>query len=323
MGKEVVRLLKENYQVDIISRTKGDIQADLCQWKGGVDQEKIRELKGQYIAFVHLAGLYDFHASKVNLYNNNVCATHGALAISKALGISRFVNASTIATVVNQKNLVDPYTLKMSQKYPDYYATTKAFAEEMLRFFPSNISNIINLRFGILVGSTNTGRIERLDGHYKGIEFIKKIKMYLNLLPFVSFIPAPAKRRIPLVPVNIAAQALIDILQYAINNKMKGYNSFYITPSKGVSHKYLYQDIFNKLKITKKVVIISFIPISVIRFITKWIKTFPSIEMEYGFRLPFFDTKNTEEILGVDWCPEYSQYKDILWQGYEEFLSNS
>lgn len=323
LGKEVVRLLKENYQVDIISRTKGDIQADLSQWKGGIDQKKISELKGQYIAFVHLAGLYDFHASKVSLYNNNVCATHGALTLSKALNIPRFVNASTIATVVNQKNLVDPYTLKMSQKYPDYYATTKAFAEEMLRFFPYNISNIINLRLGILVGSTDTGRIEKLDGHYKVIEFIKKIKMYLNLLPFVSFIPAPAKRRIPLVPVNIAAKALVDILQYAINNKMKGYNSFYITPSKGVSHKYLYQDIFNKLKIKKKVVTINFIPISVIRFITKWFKSFPSIEMEYGFRLPFFDTKNTEEILGADWCPEYSQYKDILWQGYEEFLSNS
>ena len=323
LGKEVVRLLKKNYQVEIISRTKGDIQADLSQWKGGMDQETVHKLKGKYIAFIHLAGLYDFHASKVSLYDSNVCATHGALAISKALGISRFVNASTIATVVNQKNLVDPYTLKISRKYPDYYARTKAFAEEMLKFFPSNISHIINLRFGILVGSTDTGHIERIDGHYKVIEFINSIKAYLNILPFVSLIPAPRKGRIPLVPVNAAAKALVDILKYSIDKKMKGYHSFHITPSKGVSHKYLYQDIFNKLKIRKKIVIISFIPISVIRFIAKWIKAFPVVEMEYGFRLPSFDTKNTEEILGADWCPEYSQYKDILWQGYEKFLSNS
>ena len=323
MGKEVVRLLKENYQVDIISRTKGDIQADLSQWQGGIEPKKINELKGKYIAFIHLAGLYNFHASKVNLYNNNVCATHGALTLSKALDIPRFVNASTIAVAVNQKGLVNPYTLKMNKKYPDDYGRTKAFSEEMLRFFPSDISNIINLRLGILVGSTQTGHIERIDGHYKMIQFIKKIKIFLNILPFISFVPAPRKKNIPLVPVNIAAKALMDILKHAINIKMTGYKSFHITPSKGVSHKDLYQDIFNKLKIKKKVITISFIPVSIIRFITKRIKSFPSIDMEYGFRLPSFGTKNTEEILGANWCPEYSQYKDILWQGYEEFLSNS
>ena len=213
--------------------------------------------------------------------------------------------------------------MKINKKYPDYYARTKAFAEEMLNFFPSNISNIINLRFGILVGSTDTSHIERIDGPYKIIEFIKKIKSYLNILPFVSFVPAPAKGRIPFVPVNIAAQALVDILKHSIDKKTKGYNSFHITPSEGVSHKYLYQDIFNKLKIKKKVFIISFIPVSIICLIAKWIKSFPLIEMEYSFRLPSFDTKSTEEILGANWCPEYSQYKDKLWQGYEKFLPNS
>ena len=144
-----------------------------------------------------------------------------------------------------------------------------------LRFFPSNISHIINLRFGILVGSSDTGHIERIDGHYKVIEFINSIKAYLNILPFVSLIPAPRKGKIPLVPVNAAAKALVDILKYSIDKKMKGYHSFHITPSTGVSHRYLYQDIFSKLEIRKKVIIISFIPISVIRFITRWIKTFP------------------------------------------------
>lgn len=323
LGKETVRLLKENYQVDIISRTKGNIQANLCEWKGGIDQKKIQELKGKYIAFIHLAGLYDFHASKISLFNNNVCATHGALALSKALNIPRFVNASTIATAVNQKNFSDPYTLKTNKRYPDNYARSKALAEEMLSFFPADISNIINLRLGILVGSTRTGHIERIDGPYRVIEFIKKIKTILSILPFISLIPAPSKRKIPLVPVNIAAKALVNILKYAINTNMKGYNSFYLTPSQGVSHKHLYQDIFNRLKIKRKVILINFIPISFIRFFTKWIKNFPAIEMEYSFLLPFFDTKNTEKILGADWCPEYSQYKETLWQGYEEFLSNS
>jgi hypothetical protein len=43
----------------------------------------------------------------------------------------------------------------------------------------------------------------------------------------------------------------------------------------------------------------------------------PEEELAYSLSLPRFDSSATCAVLGDRWCPEFAEYRDAFWKGYQ------
>ncbi|MGZ3770188.1 MAG: SDR family oxidoreductase [Bdellovibrio sp.] len=324
LGKKVIPLLREKFDVDVLSRSgKTEVQGDLTQWNAGLDLESLREKK--YSIFLHMAGLYDLTASKVDCYQHNVTAMGTALKVAEALAIPYFISTSTVAAAINSSlSSVKPFDLNFTKPFPDAYSESKALGEKVAQNFPKkSIKSVINLRLGVLIGDSKTGEIERLDGPYLGIRSLQKIRSVIESLPFAVPLPGKETVRLPFVPVDKAAEAIIKFCEYSLSFQPKGYLSFHVTPTYGMNIKDFYLEVLKKQAIRHKgIFLISNISETILMKLSGAVAKFPEEELYYFLHFPYYETKETREVLGESWCPEYKEYEKAFWSGYEKFVSN-
>lgn len=324
LGKQVVPRLREKFDVEVLSRSgKTELRGNLSQWNAGLDFESLR--RKRYDLFLHLAGLYDLKASKVECHQHNIAAMGTALKVAEALGISRFINASTVAAAINS-NLpsVIPYDLNLSKNFPDAYSESKALGEQILMNWPvSRIQSRINLRLGILVGDSKNGKIERIDGPYQAAEAFGKLKSLIKVLPTKLVLPGNSHSNLPLVPVDVAASAIVSFCEWSLTDKDHGYLSFHLTPRSGLPVKELYLSVLKNLAIPHKGVYLLDKVSDVLSIkASKYLAKFPEEELYYLLNFPTYDSEKTIQVLGENWCPEFKSYESIFWSGYEKFISN-
>ncbi len=323
LGSYVVEELKKIAHVDVISRSgKTGIQGDLSKWGGGVDIEK---LQGQsYDLFLHMAALYDLKASESDVYMNNVVGTNMALQIAKALRIPVFINISSIAAASNLiQESVAPDELNFSKPFHDFYSESKALVEQLVKNWPAPIRFKLNLRLGILVGDTQKGQIQRLDGPYFLASSIHKFKSYLEKWNYPLPLPGNKEVRLPLVPVDEAARAVVRLCEWSTSEENIGYESLHLAPYRGLPIMDLYKSVFKHFGLPEyDIHLVNHIPASVVSKIGGWALDIPEESVRYALQLPHFDTLKTEDILGSSWCSEFHQYENIFWSGYEKYISN-
>ncbi|WP_413290560.1 SDR family oxidoreductase [Bdellovibrio sp. HCB337] len=322
LGKYVVPRLREFADVDVISRSsKAELRGDLTRWNGGLDFEKLKTNK--YDIFIHLAGLYDLSASHMDCFQQNVVATGTALKIARSLNIPVFVNASSVAAAVNSSlGMIKPYDLNFSRAFPDPYSESKALGEQIIMNQAENFRLCINLRLGVLIGDTQKGSIQRIDGPYHAPQALEKVRKLIESFP-TSF-PLPGKKmgRLPLVPVDKAAEAIAGFAKWSQDTSAKGYKSFHVTPKEGLPIHDLYLKTLKHLFIPHKgVTFVNRIPKTVLTKISKWTVKFPEEELNYLLTFPKYDSTNTIDVLG-NWCPEFEDYEKTFWRGYDEYISN-
>ncbi|WP_374000612.1 SDR family oxidoreductase [Bdellovibrio bacteriovorus] len=324
LGKRVLPLLREKFEVDVLSRSgKTEVQGDLCQWNAGLDLDALRAKN--YSVFLHMAGLYDLTAAKVDCYQHNISAMGTALKVAEALHIPFFVNTSTVAAGINSNlGVVRPHDLNFAKPFPDAYSESKAHGEQVLHNWPVEYTTgRINLRLGVLVGDTKTGAIERIDGPYHAAEAFNKIRAVVESIPTSLPLPGNEKTRLPLVPVDKCAEAIVKFCEWAEQTKPQGYQSFHVTPNQGLAIRDLYTSALKSQAIPHKgVVLVDKISEALILKISSFIARFPEEELHYLMNFPVYDTTATREILGETWCPEFFQYEQKFWSGYEAYVSN-
>lgn len=323
LGQTVLRSLEKEAEVDVLSRSgKTGIKGDLSRWMGGLDIEKIKEK--QYDVFIHLAGLYDLAANESDVYMNNVAGTNVALQIAGALKIPVFINASSIAAAANQTtDSVSPYDLEFINPFPDPYSESKAFGEQLVKNHLGFIPKRINLRLGVLVGDSEEGRIMRIDGPYEVVEKLRKMKSLLLNWPFALPVPGNPTVRIPFVPVNQAAQAIVDISKLALESEKTGYSSYNLVPKNGVTVEDLYQSIFRHVGVgSMKLVFVNQVPKTIMTKLGSLALSLPEEQLRYALGLPKYESDSTRELLGENWCSEFADYESTFWRGYEKFISN-
>lgn len=322
LGKQILPLLNQWAEVDIISRSgKTSVKGDLSLWDGGMDLELLTEKK--YAAFIHLAGLYDLTAERDAVLLNNVVATSNALAVAQKAEIPIFVNASSIASATNiLKPSVSPYDLSFTTKFPDYYAESKALGEQLLINWSDGVPSRLNLRFGILIGDSIEGKIERIDGPYHTPQVMKKIGDMLNSWGKMMIFPGNEKVHLPLVPVNQAAAAANNLIKWMFEKQMEGYKSFHLSPQEGLSVRGLYSSTLKHLNLSNSFLLTHHLPETLITKIGHQFLGFPEEQVRYALDLPNYDSTDTRLILGDQWCSEFSEYETIFWSGYEKFISN-
>ncbi|MCS6838750.1 MAG: SDR family oxidoreductase [Bdellovibrionaceae bacterium] len=314
-------LKKKNIKVLGLTRTNKEFSFDLTTPLLDIP-EKIIDFNPN--AFVHIAALYDMKAQKQDLYQQNVIGTRNALMLAYKLGIKNFVYVSTIAVTSNlTKQNIMPNDIDDYNAFPDWYGETKAQAECLVRQWQSKFEKVIIFRPGILIGDSLHGKIMRIDGPYYFIEWVRKNKRWLEKLKNLPLIlPGNQDVTLPMLPVDIAAKAIVEIINYHLNHDTNGCFFYHITPQEPLLLKHFYASVFNHFKLSNKLVITPHLRFQFFNKIISSILSVPPNVLKYAYNNKTYDIESTNLILGNNWGFSFKNYEKTFWNGYEKFISH-
>jgi NAD(P)-dependent dehydrogenase (short-subunit alcohol dehydrogenase family) len=179
---------------------------DLSQEKLGCE-EVIDELKGTIDHFFHLAAIYDMTADAEAQRVANVEGTREAVKLAEALDAKRFHMVSSIAAAGLYKGTFTEEMFEEAEKVDNHpYFQTKHESEAVVREeceVPWRV-----YRPGIVVGHSETGEMDKIDGPYY---FFKLLQRARNALP--QWFPGVGieGRKINIVPVDFVAKTMDHI----------------------------------------------------------------------------------------------------------------
>jgi nucleoside-diphosphate-sugar epimerase len=318
------------------------VQADLTQWNGGLGSEALDALTAERFDFLlHLAALYDLRANEDESYLQNVTATHTALTLAARLGIPRFAFASSVAVTLGDPELrkleasgerYAPDRLRPEGEFPDHYGRDKARAEELVRSWAHPFEERLILRLGVLCGNTRGDAPARIDGPYWAMEAFERLAPLLKSFPGrIPVVGRPAKSRLPLVPVDAAARAVVDLLLHHFENPAANAGAqspgapsttayFLTPPGGGVGPEAFYGWLLEQVGAGKRELLyLDRLPDWFQKLAMQWASGIPSEELAYFLGLPACDDSATRRILGPGWCPEFDDFKQNLWKGFRSF----
>jgi NAD(P)-dependent dehydrogenase (short-subunit alcohol dehydrogenase family) len=179
---------------------------DLSQEKLGC-ADQIDELRGKIDHFFHLAAIYDMTADAETQRVSNVGGTRHAVQLAEAVEAKRFHMVSSIAAAGLYKGTFTEDMFEEAEKVENHpYFQTKHESEAVVREeceVPWRV-----YRPGIVVGHSETGEIDKVDGPYY---FFKLLQRARNLFP--HWVPGIGIEggKINLVPVDFVVKAMDHI----------------------------------------------------------------------------------------------------------------
>jgi thioester reductase-like protein len=151
---------------------------DLCRPLLGVEQERVEELRGKIVHFVHLAAVYDMTASAELNTAVNVGGTTHAVELARTLEAQHLHHVSSIAVAGEYRGVFEEDMFDEGQKLPSPYHRTKFESERIVREQPYVPWRVY--RPAIVVGDSQTGEMDKIDGPYY---FFKALQRARRLLP--------------------------------------------------------------------------------------------------------------------------------------------
>jgi thioester reductase-like protein len=152
----------------------GDLRRPLL----GVEKEQIAELIGNVTHFFHLAAVYDMTAPAERNNAVNVGGTTHAVELARAVNAEHLHHVSSIAVAGTYRGVFEEDMFDEGQRLPSPYHHTKFESERIVRDQPYIPWRIY--RPGIVVGDSQTGEMEKVDGPYY---FFKAIQRLRHVLP--------------------------------------------------------------------------------------------------------------------------------------------
>lgn len=179
------------------------IVGDLCEPDLGLSDETIDELRGQVGDFFHVAALYDMGASEEALERANVDGTRNAVDAATRLQAGCFHHVSSIAAAGRYPGVFGEDMFEEATDLDDPYFRTKHESERVVRStceIPWRI-----YRPSIVVGHSETGEMDKIDGPYYFFPFLERLSATLpSFLPVLGIDGGV----INLVPVDFVANAI-------------------------------------------------------------------------------------------------------------------
>jgi thioester reductase-like protein len=198
---------------DLVRRTAAPagrivpVVGDLRERELGVSPSDLRRLQG-VDQFVHLAAIYDLDADHASTTAANVGGVRHALALAERLGAGCFHHCSSIVVAGAFDGVFTEAMLDEGGERPHPYFASKAAGERLVRASTKIPWRIY--RPGIVVGRSDTGEADRVDGAYYFFGLIRSA----SRLPASVTVRMPFDPRLNLVPVDFVARA-IDHLVHA------------------------------------------------------------------------------------------------------------
>lgn len=182
------------------------VNGDMTAAKCGLSAAQVRALSGKVKHFFHLAAIYDLSASAESQHAANVDGTQHALDLAAAIGAGCFHHTSSIAAAGLYPGVFREDMFDEAEGLDDPYLRTKHDSEGLVRGEKRVPWRIY--RPGMVVGHSQTGEMDKIDGPYYFFTFIKKLR---EMLP--QWMPTLGIEggRINLVPVDFVADAMDHI----------------------------------------------------------------------------------------------------------------
>ena len=133
----------------------------------------------------HLAAVYDIEADEESSERANVEGTQHVVEFANAHEVGRFHHVSSIAVAGNYEGIFQEDMFDEGQKLPHHYHRTKYESERLVR--EGVETKTLVYRPGIVVGHSETGEMDKIDGPYYFFKLLQKLR---HALPGV----VPARR---------------------------------------------------------------------------------------------------------------------------------
>jgi len=182
------------------------VTGDLTRSMLGIPAKKRRELEGKIDHVFHLGAIYDLLADAESQMKVNVDGTHNVVKFAENIKAKRFHHMSSIAAAGMYPGIFREDMFEEAQGLDNPYYRTKHDSEAVVRRecqVPWRI-----YRPGIVVGNSETGVIDKIDGPYYFFKLIQKMR---KMMP--SWMPALGLEggRINIVPVDWVVAATLHI----------------------------------------------------------------------------------------------------------------
>jgi NAD(P)-dependent dehydrogenase (short-subunit alcohol dehydrogenase family) len=182
------------------------VAGDLTQERLGLSDEKVDELRGNVDHFFHLAAMYDMTADADTNLKLNVGGTRNAIELANAIEAGVFHHTSSIAAAGMHKGLFREDMFDEGQKLDHPYHRTKFESEKLARTLVDGAWRVY--RPAIVVGDSQTGEMDKIDGPYY---FFKAIQRVRHFLPEWFPLVGPELGYTNIVPVDYVASAMDHI----------------------------------------------------------------------------------------------------------------
>lgn len=182
------------------------VVGDLAQPLLGLGDEQVAALRGTIDHFFHLAAIYDMTADAERNRVANVEGTRHAVELANALGAGTLHHTSSIAVAGRFAGLFREDMFDEGQRLDHPYHRSKFEAERIVRSQAAVPWRVY--RPAIVVGHSQTGEMDKIDGPYYFFKLIQKLRGWLpQWFPLVG----PELGSTNIVPVDYVAAAMDHI----------------------------------------------------------------------------------------------------------------
>jgi len=313
-------------QPDRIKPVVGDLQEPRL----GLSDEQIAALRGKIDHFFHLAAMYDMTAPDAVNELLNVTGTQHAVELANALAAGTLHHVSSVAAAGEYKGFFREDMFDEGQHLPSAYHRTKFESEKLVRETSSVPWRVY--RPAIVVGHSQTGEMDKIDGPYYFFKAIQKARFALpEWFPLIG----PELGYTNIVPVDYVAAAMDHIAhQQGLN-----FQAFHLTNPKAMRvgeslNAFAEAAHAPKLAIRVDKRIIDALPKGTVSMLMKLPQVkdirrtiladfgIPEEVLEHMALRPQFDTRDAERALagtGIE-VPELKTYATRLWDYWERTL---
>jgi NAD(P)-dependent dehydrogenase (short-subunit alcohol dehydrogenase family) len=183
------------------------VAGDLSKPKLGISPAQQKSLGGKIKHFFHLAAIYDLTADAASQKVANIEGTRNAVQLAEALKAGCFHHTSSIAVAGLYSGVFREDMFDEAEDLEHPYFMTKHESEKVVREECTKVPFRI-YRPGVVIGHSQTGEIDKIDGPYYFFGLIKKLREVLP--PWVPTIGIEGGR-INMVPVDFVADAMDHI----------------------------------------------------------------------------------------------------------------
>jgi NAD(P)-dependent dehydrogenase (short-subunit alcohol dehydrogenase family) len=180
------------------------VAGDISQPGLGVSEADREKLRGAHV--FHLAAIYDLTAGDEESDRANIDGTRNTVGLANAIAAGCLHHASSIAVAGRYKGRFTEAMFDEGQELDHPYFRTKYAAEAIVRTDSAVPYRIY--RPGMVIGSSETGEADRVDGPYYAFKLIQRLRdSFPQWMPFAG----PEGDELNLVPVDFVARAMDHI----------------------------------------------------------------------------------------------------------------
>jgi NAD(P)-dependent dehydrogenase (short-subunit alcohol dehydrogenase family) len=225
IGRHLVEcLLRREGTIHVLVREGSRARLEELMSRWGADESRIVPVVGDLTAsllglsdadhralagvdhFFHLAAVYDMEADDETNRRLNVEGTRSAVGLANDLAAKHFHHTSSIAVSGRYRGLFLENMFDEGQKFGDPYSRTKFESEKLVREESKVPWRVY--RPGIVVGHSQTGEMDKVDGPYY---FFKVIQRLRGVMPQWAPVIGLEGGNINIVPVDYVAKAMDHI----------------------------------------------------------------------------------------------------------------